>query len=170
MFYTMTWSGRGVKNAAAGALSSKTWASLRSKTWRPGCATPIVAHATRPGIAPITSAIGRPISPTPSATGPVYHAENLRRLVEYLLLHPCVDCGEPDPIVLEFDHRDRSTKGTTVANIMRYSAWSQVEAEIRKCDVRCANRHRRRTARQMGWGKVALAMLPHNLDGTGGRN
>jgi hypothetical protein len=103
--------------------------------------------------------------------GPVYHAANLRRLVEYLLLHPCVDCGEHDPIVLEFDHRDRSTKRTTVANLMRYSAWPQIESEIAKCDVRCANCHRRRTARQMGWAKVALGVLrvaPTN--GTGGRN
>jgi hypothetical protein len=94
--------------------------------------------------------------------GPIYHAANLRRLVGYLLLHPCVDCGERDPIVLEFDHRDRTTKRTAVAYMMRYSAWSQIEAEIAKYDVRCANCHRRRTSRQMGWGKVALAMVQHN--------
>ncbi|MDQ6675288.1 MAG: hypothetical protein M3069_31885 [Chloroflexota bacterium] len=94
--------------------------------------------------------------------GPVYHAENLRRLVAYLWLHPCVDCGERDPIVLEFDHRDRSTKRATVSNLMRYSAWPQIDAEITKCDVRCANCHRKRTARQIGWGKIALAL--HDLD------
>jgi hypothetical protein len=32
-------------------------------------------------------------------------------------------------------------------------AWSKVEAEMTKCDVRCANCHRRRTAAQFDWPK-----------------
>jgi hypothetical protein len=88
-----------------------------------------------------------------------YVAENLRRLVEYLLDHPCVDCGEGDILVLDFDHRDRSTKRMAVGSLVRYGSWSLLDYEIAKCDVRCANCHRRRTAQQMGWRKVALAEL-----------
>lgn len=65
---------------------------------------------------------------------------------EYLLQHPCVDCGESDPVVLEFDHlREKRAK---IAGLMRVHApWSEIQAEIQKCQVRCANCHRRRTAR-----------------------
>src|SRR5438132_4280497 len=51
----------------------------------------------------------------------IYQAENLLRLIDYLLAHPCLDCGEPDLLVLDFDHRDRATKRMAVANLLRYS-------------------------------------------------
>lgn len=73
--------------------------------------------------------------------------ENQHRTLEYLLEHPCVDCGERDPIVLEFDHR--ADKAFGIAELLhRHVRWSVIEAEIAKCDVRCANCHRRRTARE----------------------
>jgi hypothetical protein len=59
--------------------------------------------------------------------------------------------------VLEFDHHDRATKREDVSRLMAYSSWRRIEAEIAKCDVRCANCHRRRTAHQLGWRKAALA-------------
>jgi hypothetical protein len=74
----------------------------------------------------------------------------------YLREHPCVDCGESDIVVLHFDH----CRGVKVRNISsmvkrRYSL-STIEAEIAKCDVRCANCHARRTAQQFGWWSLAL--------------
>src|SRR5712691_6389703 len=89
----------------------------------------------------------------------IYIAENLRRLLEFLLDHPCVDCGETDLLVLDFDHRDPSTKRMAVSSLLRYASWSALEREIAKCDVRCANDHRRRTAQQFGWKKMALEVL-----------
>lgn len=63
-------------------------------------------------------------------------------------MHPCVDCGESDPIVLEFDH----VKGKKLNNIMTLVNWvaasSTLDEEIKKCSVRCANCHRRITVKR----------------------
>jgi hypothetical protein len=67
-------------------------------------------------------------------------------LKEYLRSHPCVDCGEADVRVLEFDHRDPATK---LANVSRMASDgcgpARLAKEVAKCDVRCCNCHRRRT-------------------------
>lgn len=70
----------------------------------------------------------------------------------YLLDHPCVDCGEDDPMVLEFDHRDPSLKEYNVSKMVSARIpWDRIIVEINKCDVRCSNCHKRRTAKQFGW-------------------
>jgi L-lysine 2,3-aminomutase len=78
-----------------------------------------------------------------------YNRRRKRQLQEqvlaYLWEHPCVDCGETDPVVLDFDHlRDK------IANIslmvLRKRPWAVILEEIAKCEVVCANCHRRRTA------------------------
>ena len=77
---------------------------------------------------------------------------NKEWLLDYLLAHPCVDCGESDPVVLEFDHRDPSSKVAAVSVLARngYSL-KAVQNEVAACDVRCANCHRRRTHEQRRW-------------------
>ncbi len=80
---------------------------------------------------------------------------NREFVAEYLATHPCVDCGESDPVVLEFDHRDRSEKRDDVGRLIHTSTVNIVRAEIAKCDVRCGNCHRRKTARDFGWAKFA---------------
>ena len=78
-------------------------------------------------------------------------------MLEYLLKHPCVDCGEKDILVLEFHHLDRSKKRGTVGSLLQLSL-DTVKKEIDKCCALCANCHRRRTAVQLGWRRrIALS-------------
>jgi hypothetical protein len=80
------------------------------------------------------------------------YKETAQRYVwDYLSTHPCVDCGETDPVVLEFDHvrgKKRASIARMVSNL--YSVDS-IKKEIAKCEVRCANCHRRRTSKRKGW-------------------
>lgn len=76
---------------------------------------------------------------------------NAQFIYDYLLQHPC-PCGERDPVVLDFDHRDGEDKTANVADMLRSSyGIATIEAEISKCNVLCSNCHRRRTAVQQGW-------------------
>jgi hypothetical protein len=69
----------------------------------------------------------------------------------YLMSHPCVDCGESDPVVLEFDHvKGKKTNDVSVL-IARGKPLDVIKNEVEKCEVRCGNCHRRKTARQRGW-------------------
>jgi hypothetical protein len=70
---------------------------------------------------------------------------NRRKAAEYLSTHPCVDCGESDLVVLDFDHigEKRSAVSALIGN---GASWERIAAEIRNCEVRCANCHRIKTA------------------------
>lgn len=83
-----------------------------------------------------------------------YRDQNRPLIREYLRAHPCVDCGETDIVVLDFDHRDPLVKAHNVMVLAMHKGWARVLAEIAKCDVRCANCHRRRTAEHFGWRKA----------------
>ena len=60
----------------------------------------------------------------------------------YLSNHPCIECGEKDPIVLEFHHRHGKDKAISVMAAGGYPI-ATIQAEIDKCDVLCANCHRK---------------------------
>jgi hypothetical protein len=58
--------------------------------------------------------------------------------------YPCEHCGESDPIVIDFHHKDRSAKRSEVAQMARQGfSRATVLAEIEKCQALCANCHRR---------------------------
>src|SRR5215471_11555629 len=68
-------------------------------------------------------------------------------LLDYLVSHPCVDCGEADIVVLDFGHV-RGVKVMGIADLVAgVYALAALKAEVAKCDVRCANCHRRKTLR-----------------------
>jgi hypothetical protein len=80
-------------------------------------------------------------------------AENKRLMLEYLKTHPCVDCGEKDIVVLDFDHLRDKDKNVSQLFAQGHS-WERIEKEINKCAVRCANCHRRKTSKEQGNWKM----------------
>lgn len=84
--------------------------------------------------------------------------ELLNFLINYFADHPCVDCGEDDPVVLEFDHV-KGEKITEVSVLINgCHSMDKILNEIAKCEVRCANCHRRKTAQQFNWRLLRLRL------------
>lgn len=71
---------------------------------------------------------------------------NKALVLEHLASHPCIDCGLGDPVVLEFDHVRGRKRGDVSVLVGNGCSEATVLAEIAKCEVRCANCHRRQTA------------------------
>lgn len=82
----------------------------------------------------------------------ILRVRNLQFTIDYLKTHPCVDCGEKDPLVLEFDHIHDKYKSVSEL-VSSYCSLDIIQKEIEKCEVRCANCHRRKTAKQFDWYK-----------------
>lgn len=59
-----------------------------------------------------------------------------------------MDCGETDPIVLEFDHINNDKLDNVCALATSAVALERLKNEIEKCEVVCSNCHRRRTAKR----------------------
>lgn len=74
-------------------------------------------------------------------------------VLEYLSQHPCIDCPESDPVCLDFDH----VSGDKTRNIsdMIHAGVSveTLKLEMEKCVIRCANCHRKKTAKDFNWFK-----------------
>ena len=85
--------------------------------------------------------------------------ERTQFLIEFFATHPCADCGETDPVVLEFDHVNAENKRFEIGAALAYRAWETILEEIEKCEVVCANCHRRRTARRRGALRALLTEI-----------
>ncbi len=78
------------------------------------------------------------------------NARNHELVVQALRMGGCADCGEADPLVLQFDH---------IADKVDHVGWLvgsgcspfRLARELSKCQIRCANCHRRRTAQAGAW-------------------
>ncbi len=82
-------------------------------------------------------------APRPRGSGNAYD-----RSIDYLRASACIDCGETDIRVLQFDHVDPMNKTGNIADLAKVVTWDVLVIEIAKCVVRCGNCHRRKTVRE----------------------
>jgi hypothetical protein len=72
-------------------------------------------------------------------------------MIEYLEGRGCIECGENDLRVLDLDHVRGKKEGNISVMVGYGVSWARISAELAKCEIRCANCHRKRTAAQFGW-------------------
>lgn len=71
--------------------------------------------------------------------------EKKREIIETAKDRPCMDCGIKYPYyVMDFDHV-RGEKLYNIAAQLGMMSYPKIKAEIEKCEVVCANCHRKRT-------------------------
>lgn len=55
----------------------------------------------------------------------------------------CSNCGEKDFRCLDFHHNDATTKAFGIAAAVRFASWEAIQTEVAKCQILCANCHRK---------------------------
>lgn len=70
------------------------------------------------------------------------HEERKKQIYKYKSEHPCERCGEMDPRCLDFHHKDKAQKSFGVSGNHQRN-WNKILEEIKKCEVLCANCHRK---------------------------
>lgn len=78
------------------------------------------------------------------ATKQAIRDRNRRWLDDFKAKLSCVNCGEADPCCLDFHHREPEGKERALSDAIR-RGWSieRLLEEVAKCDVLCANCHRK---------------------------
>jgi hypothetical protein len=75
------------------------------------------------------------------------------KLKNFFSTKSCVDCGNTDFRTFEFDRITDKKKAVSQLIKMNYG-WDTIMNEINKCEIRCANCHRIKTAHQFNWWSV----------------
>lgn len=81
---------------------------------------------------------------------------NKFKLLDYMADKRCVDCGFDDPVALQFDHVRGSKTMAISEMISRKVSWESLLEELEKCDIRCANCHQKKSAKDLGWYRDRL--------------
>jgi hypothetical protein len=56
----------------------------------------------------------------------------------------CLRCGEDNPLLLDFHHKDSSTKEVSISRMLTYDTkYEETKKEAQKCVLLCANCHRK---------------------------
>jgi hypothetical protein len=83
-------------------------------------------------------------------------------IYDYLLTNPCIDCGETNPMKLEFDHRSDKSFHIGKSFIGKSKDIEVIKSEIAKCDVRCASCHRVKTHKEQNTWKYQIHQERNN--------
>ena len=89
-----------------------------------------------------------PVHAAKLRTESLQRSRGQRAKVAALKAPPCTDCHRQfPPECMDFDHRDGEVKTATISQLIGHGL-DRILAEIAKCDLICANCHRRRTYRR----------------------
>lgn len=74
-------------------------------------------------------------------------------IANLLSKNKCMDCGETNPLTLDFDHRDPKTKIGSICELVASGREQILITEVEKCDIVCSNCHMKRTIKQFNHWK-----------------
>jgi hypothetical protein len=81
--------------------------------------------------------------------------DHKRYIYNHLESNPCIDCGESNPMKLEFDHfRDKAFNISQA--IIKRKTLDQLKNEIKKCVVRCSSCHTAKTHKEQDTWKYQM--------------
>ena len=75
----------------------------------------------------------------------------------------CIKCGEKDPACLDFHHRNGKADKLGHIGVIRRLGIDRLYAELVKCDVLCANCHRKHHRDERNKADVHALALVHNI-------